>query len=69
MDRCSSAGPTDWLTLQTGPWTFHLAIDKERRFPKTEDFVQRPETAVTRLTIEAADAEFLADALQRLPCE
>jgi len=59
----------DWLTLQTGPWTFHLAIDKERRFPKTEDHVQRPETAVTRLTIEATDAQFLADALQRLPCE
>jgi len=46
----------DWLTLQTGPWTFHLAIDEERRFPKTEDFVRRPETAVTRLEALALGA-------------
>jgi hypothetical protein len=59
----------NWLTLQTGPWTFHLAIDKERRFPRTEDLIRRPETAVTRLTIAPADAEFLADAIERLPCD
>lgn len=59
----------DWLTLQSGDWTFHLAIDKDGRFPKTEDFVQRPETAVNRLTIAPADAEFLTDAIERLPCD
>ncbi|HPM85260.1 MAG TPA: hypothetical protein PLF81_31370, partial [Candidatus Anammoximicrobium sp.] len=58
-----------WLTLQTGPWTFHLAIDKERRFPRTEDHIRRPEMAVTRLTIAPADAEFLCDAIERLPCD
>jgi hypothetical protein len=59
----------EWLVLQTGPWSFHLAIDKDRRFPKTEDFVRRPETASTRLTLAPGDADFLADAIQRLPCE
>ena len=58
-----------WLTLQTGPWTFHLAIDKERRFPRTEDHIRRPEMAVTRLMIAPADAEFLCDAIERLPCD
>ena len=58
-----------WLTLKAGPWTFHLAIDTDRKFPRTEEIIQRPETAVTRLTIAPADAEFLADAIERLPCE
>ena len=58
-----------WLTLQSGPWTFHLAIDKERRFPRTEDHIRRPEMAVTRLMIAPADAEFLCDAIERLPCD
>jgi len=58
----------DWLTLQTGPWTFHLAVSKESRFPKTEDFVQRPDMAIARLQLAPSDAAFLADALQRLPC-
>lgn len=57
-----------WLTLQTGPWDFHLAIESEARFPKTEDFVQRPERASTRLTLAPEDAAFLADAIGRLPC-
>ena len=58
-----------WLTLQTGPWTFHLAIDKERRFPTTESHIQSAEIAITRLQLAPADAEFLADALERLPCD
>lgn len=58
-----------WLTLKAGPWTFHLAIATDRKFPRTEEIIQRPETAVTRLIIAPADAEFLADAIERLPCE
>jgi len=58
-----------WLTLQTGLWTFHLAIDKERRFPMAESSIQKPEIAIARLEIAPADAEFLVDALQRLPCD
>lgn len=58
-----------WLTLQTGPWTFHLAIDKERRFPMAESNIKKPEIAIARLQIAPADAEFLVDALQRLPCD
>jgi len=59
----------NWLTLQTGPWTFHLAIDKERRYPTTESHIQSAETALTHLQLAQADAEFLADALQRLPSD
>ena len=58
-----------WLTLQTGPWTFHLATETDRRFPAVEKYIKQPEAALTRLELAAADAEFLADALQRLPCD
>ena len=58
-----------WLTLQTGPWTFHLATETDRRFPEVEKYIKQPEAALTRLELAAADAEFLADALQRLPCD
>ena len=43
----------NWLTLQTGPWTFHLAIEKERRFPTTESHIQSPELAITHLLLAA----------------
>jgi hypothetical protein len=59
----------NWLTLQTGPWTLHLAIDKERRYPSTENHIQSAETAITHLQLAQADAEFLSDALDRLPSE
>ena len=62
---CSEA----WLTLQTGPWTFHLAIDTERRFPETGGFLKPPEEAIARLELAPEDAKFLADAIQRLPCD
>jgi hypothetical protein len=58
-----------WLTLQTGPWTFHLAIDTERCFPKVEQHLQQPETARVRVELASEDADFLADALRRLPCD
>lgn len=36
----------DWFALSVGPWTFWRRIDKEGRFPKVEDHVQRPQQAV-----------------------
>jgi len=63
-------GKTDkWVTLQSGPWIVHLAIEKERRFPRVDDHIQAPDAAKSSLCLAEPDADFLVDALKRLPCE
>ncbi len=57
----------DWVTLVTGPWTIHLRI-QDARFPNLDDLVRQPGTAVATLQLEAGDARFLAESVQRLPC-
>jgi hypothetical protein len=67
-DRPLSIGRSDdWLTLQSGPWTFHLQLEKQGRFPKAESLIPRQEDACCRVQLDPDDAVFLADALQRLP--
>ena len=61
-------GKTDkWITLQSGAWAIQLAVEKERRFPKVHEHIQSIDTATTRLSLTQPDAEFLADAIKRLP--
>jgi hypothetical protein len=57
----------DWVTIQVGPWTFHLLIEKEGRYPAVEDLIRRPNDSVATLCVSDGDAGFLAKALKRLP--
>lgn len=60
----------DWISLRVGPWTIHLAIFKDGRFPQLDDYVAlAPDDSKARITFSPADAAFLADAVQRLPCD
>jgi len=67
-DGSVTIGKTDkWITLQSGSWTIHLAIEKERRFPEVADHIQSIEVVTTRLSLSKADADFLKKAIKRLP--
>ena len=55
------------VTLSTGPWTIHLAINQDGRFPKLDDVIPPVALAVARLEISPHDGEFLTDTLKRLP--
>jgi hypothetical protein len=59
----------DWATLRTGPWTIHLRIEKEGRFPAVDDHIQKPQGAVASFELTDADAEFLVQALKRFPSD
>ncbi len=59
----------DWVALRIGPWTIWLHVDREGRFPKVDDLFHQPTAAASRVSIEAVDAEVLADALPRLPSD
>jgi len=58
----------DWVTFTAGPWTIHLKIQKDARFPKVDDYVPAPSSAKAVVRLNAADATFLSDAIHRLPC-
>ncbi len=55
------------LTLRIGHWTLILSIDTVGRFPKLDDIVAAAESGTSILRLTPADAEFLANALPRLP--
>jgi len=57
----------DWVTLIIGPWTFGMKVNQEGRFPKVDDNIRRPDTAMAALNISDGDAKFLSDVLPRLP--
>lgn len=57
----------DWATLRTGSWTIHLRIEKESRFPRVETVIPDVEQAATVAHLSDSDAEFLSEAVQRLP--
>ncbi len=57
-----------WLTLQTGPWRFHLALFEDGRFPRTDDVVASLKSSETHVRVSPEDASFLAEAISRLPC-
>jgi hypothetical protein len=68
-DESVSVGKSeDWCTFQIGPWTIHLPLVKEGRFPCVDDHIQDPADAATcRLRIAPSDAEFLTTSIGRLP--
>jgi hypothetical protein len=59
----------DWVALRTGPWTVWLAINTDGRFPDMERHIPLPADAKTRCQFSPADAEFLVQAIPRLPCD
>jgi len=69
--RCDGSvtiGKTDkWVTLRSGPWTVHLAIEKDRRFPAVDDNIRDFDAAASRLSFAQADADFLRSAVKQLP--
>ena len=59
----------EWVTIRVGPWTVHLRVGKDRRFPNIDNHVPQAAGAVARLHLAPADAELLTKALPRLPCD
>src|SRR5205807_1780314 len=55
------------VCLRAGPWSLHLAVDREGRFPDADAVVPRANGAVTVCALSPQDAAFLAQALPRLP--
>jgi hypothetical protein len=56
-----------FVTLTLGPWTLHVAVEKEARLPKVDAIVPNPTQAATVLHIDQTDAAFLLDTLDSLP--
>lgn len=57
-----------FLTVQVGAWSFHLAIDAQARFPRTEEVIPKAKP-VTVFQVAPNEREFLLQALPKLPSE
>lgn len=57
----------DYVTLNTGPWALHLAINKEGRFPDVDAVLKATKGTATTLQLDPGDAEFLLTNLDSLP--
>jgi hypothetical protein len=67
-DQPVSIGKTDThVAVRTGGWTFFLEIQKDVRFPRVDQVIPEYEATATRLCLDATDATFLSQALERLP--
>jgi hypothetical protein len=56
-----------YVAVRIDPWTFHLRLDKESRFPRVESIIPDANAALTTVRVAPEDAEFLAQSLPRLP--
>jgi hypothetical protein len=54
--------------VQVGPWTFFLAIDTQSRYPRVEEVLPKAKAA-TVWHLDRSEADFLLDALPKLPGE
>ena len=59
----------NWVTVQAGAWTIHHAIHKEGRFPDVDRVIPASSSVVTWMQLDADDAEFLSDRIERLPAD
>ncbi len=67
-DRPWSIGRADsHVALRCGPWTLHLEVQADARFPRVDMAFPAPDAATSRLRLDPAAAAFLIDALGRLP--
>jgi hypothetical protein len=55
------------VSIQAGPWTLHLPIDKDGRFPKVETVIPKQDDATSQCRLHSDDCAFLAKAIARLP--
>jgi hypothetical protein len=55
-----------WVVVQSGPWSVHLEIDSNSRFPDVQRVIPAGPDP-TRLLLDEADAQFLIGALPGLP--
>ena len=63
-----SVGKTDThVVVRVGPWAFWLWIDKDGRYPRTENVIPALGKNVTTCRLAPEDAVFLVEALPRLP--
>jgi hypothetical protein len=61
-------GKTDtYVALRSGAWAVYLPIDKDGRFPPTDQIIPRRADAVSQCRLDPQDQEFLAKALLHLP--
>lgn len=66
-DGVSIGATGNHVALRIGPWTCTWTLRSDRRFPDVERVCPSPESATTRITLEAMDLAFLERALPRLP--
>jgi hypothetical protein len=57
----------NWAVFQVGPWTIWLAIDRDGKFPRTDDLWPILERATSRVELTDEDARFLAARIGCLP--
>jgi hypothetical protein len=55
------------VILETGPLTFWLKIDKESRFPNTNQVIPKEASIQSRLHLHPEDAAFLVTSLPKMP--
>ena len=55
------------VVLEVGPWTLHLPVLKDGRFPPVASVIPRPESLPTVLHLAPEDAAFLAEVVPQLP--
>lgn len=69
-DEPVEIGKTDeWVTVCCGPWTIHLRLQADGRFPNVDSVVPAESGFTTRLHFGQSDADFLAQAMKRLPVD
>ena len=59
--------PKAWVTVKTGSWTIHLAINREGRFPEVDHLLPDPRNTPAGFRLSSSNARFLAENLARLP--
>jgi hypothetical protein len=57
----------EYVTIQTGGWTFHFKIDKNGRYPRSDQVIPAQAAIVSRWRLDPEDVTFLAKSLPRLP--
>jgi hypothetical protein len=67
-DQPISVGKTDThVVFRAGPWTLYCEIQTDARFPRLDEAVPDAQATTTTLRLDPGDAEFLSQALDRLP--
>jgi hypothetical protein len=67
-DQPISVGKTDThVVFRAGPWTLYCEIQTGARFPRLDEAVPDAQATATTLRLDPGDAEFLREALDRLP--